>query len=179
MVQILCLKTILIGVCIIVVLLGLYLSFDKGDETHKGSINLFNGEISFEFRNIGLVLLVIGIVGAIFILKYIEDCDTSTSPNKEVKLETDSTNVVNQVPGAIVKGCVIDQDRNPVAGATISFEERKEFTQTGEDGCFELKLKNYSEESIRIKITSKGYKDYLPTGVKTNSANEFQINKNQ
>lgn len=57
-----------------------------------------------------------------------------------------------------VDGRVLDDQMQPIAGATVSLVDAVLSTATAEDGTFELRL---SPEAKQIKISAVGYKDYF------------------
>lgn len=89
------LKWIIVVVCIILVLAGLYLSFireRKNIETGNADImdgggNLKEGSFSFKFA-IGLVLIGIGVAGAFFSIRDLPGCNVSSS--EKIKPVSDS-----------------------------------------------------------------------------------------
>jgi len=88
-----------------------------------------------------------------------------------------TTNFRHSLKSAIIEGYVKNMDGDPIPGAKISFSEYTGTSQTGEDGHFLIELKDYNEDHICIMIKAKGYQDYLPTSIKTNSPKDYLMTK--
>lgn len=99
------LKWILISVCVLIILTGIYLSFKREiANIIKGKTDLNSGSIegtTFKFNlAIGILLIIIGIVGSYFSIKDLPNCQ---EPYTEVQEPVNITDILNDANAAFSK----------------------------------------------------------------------------
>ena len=113
------LKWLLVGVCVIIALIGLYLAFvrekkniDKGAlDIQDGTANVKEGSFNFKLA-IGLMLIVIGLGGAIYCSKNLHGCEGQTKggPTMNNNLDTGHQGIVKDSPTIDNVSCVAHTD---------------------------------------------------------------------
>jgi hypothetical protein len=165
------LKLLLILACLIVVIIGLWLSIwrervsiESGriDRQHASG-SLADGKFNLKFAS-GLMMILIGLACGTYLLQDPQSCGSEPlevphqpgkdSLNHNSKLEPKAVKVV---------GLIVDAETNEhIAYATISVHGRSETERAGPDGLFELNLIDFEGTSIWLRVEKQGYRALGP-----------------
>lgn len=140
------LKWMLIGVCLLIVIMGLYLAFlrekrniVKGNlDIQDGSGNIKDGSFSLKFA-IGIILIVIGLIGAIYCSKNLPGCEGEDSKITSSKNDT-ITRILNK-----------DTTRPNTGQREKDSAVKRQISDSSSDGKEKKDIKPKTDVKIKVK----------------------------